>query len=466
MSATNDNDPTAQEPEQGQATPEPAASESEPVQDAGRVPEAHPAAVAPVELGDLPTPPFGFPLPVAPSRRRSLRKVWLSLAAAALVVVVVAVGYTLVRYLIDNSTYDDGHAAYERADCGAAIGEFDSVITSWKLVALGDTVRRAESEKAECLVFQAAADRQQAGDSPGALTSYVRFLPGRAKSPLTEAARGRVGELFGQPEAGKLATVESCETLSVLRDEKLLVPASAPAFYAACGAAFNKGFDKGKSLAAYSRLFSDYSGDKVAAETEAAMLADTGWCLELEQIRKNPVLAALKDLLPGLLSTCAAADTTPVSVAIENAKEFLTKYPGHRFAGTVNATYAKLINKQVRADIDAKDFGREDLSGTVGGNTAVLLLYNDANEPLRIAFSGPEPRVEEIAACADCPIASEDYKFCRKQATLKRVLIAPGEYDVALDHPEGAKTPGAYAHWSVQAGKEYFGCFTIVERPR
>jgi hypothetical protein len=272
--------------------------------------------------------------------------------------------------------------------------------------------------------------------------------------------------MFGQPEVGKLATAESCEALPVLRDEKLLVAASAPTFYAACGAAYLKAKDWTKSVATYSRLFSEYGSDKVAAETEAAMLADTGWCLELDKFRNDPVLAALKDLLPGLLSTCAAAPTTPESVAIADAQEFLTKYPGHRFTATVLATFASLINKHVRADGEAQDFGREEVSGTVGGATAVLRLYNDSTEPLRIAFSGPDPRVEDIGPCADCPNETEGGGFCRKQATFKRVVIAPGEYDVALDNPDGGTAPGAYAHWSLQPGKEYFGCFSIIEKPR
>jgi hypothetical protein len=80
------------------------------------------------------------------------------------------------------------------------------VIGSWLPVTLGDTVRRAESEKAECLVLGDAADLQQAGDAPRALASYARFLPGRPKTPLTDAARSRIGVLCGQPEVGKLAT--------------------------------------------------------------------------------------------------------------------------------------------------------------------------------------------------------------------------------------------------------------------
>ena len=445
----------------------------EPVSDSAQplVPQVGPDLVVnygPVDDPDA-TPPFGFPLPpVEPKPRRSYRKVWLSVLAAAVAVVVVAVGYTVVRYLVDGSAYDDGHAAYEKADCATAIGHFDDVINAWRIVKLGNTVGRAESEKAECVVFHEAVKRQQAGNGSGALAGYATFIPGRPRSPLTDAARTRIGELFKQPELAKLATIESCDTLPVLRDQKLLDPAVAPAFLAACGGAYVRGGDRPKAIATYTRLFADFSTDKLAADTEAELLKDVGWCLELDKFRNEPVLAALKDLIPGLLATCAKAPTTPEGVAIEEAQEFLKKYPGHRFTPDVLATFAALLNKQARTDGKYHDFGKEDLVGPTGGDKAIIMLFNDSPEKLRIALSGPEPRVEELEPCPGCPAIPKDAPpgSCRKAATSKRIVITPGDYDIAIDFSEAVKTTnGGFAHWALQAGKQYFGCYYITEGP-
>jgi hypothetical protein len=408
------------------------------------------------------TPPFGFPLP---DPAKSRRRVWLSVLAGVLALVLVAAGYTVVRHLVDNGSYDTGHAAYERADCAAAIDEFDSVINSWKPIQFGDAVTRSEAEKAECQIFQEAAKLQDVGHLPGALTGYAQFLPGRPKSPLTEAARTRIADLFGQPEPGKLATTESCESLRVLREEKLLTAEAAPAFYAGCGAAYVRAVDRNKALTLYATLFSEYGTSPVAAETEATMLRDVGWCPVLNSVRDNQVLLALPDLVPGLLLTCAKAPDSTADQAIRHAEEFLQKYPGHRLAPEMLATFAQLVNKRVRADSPDKDFGAADPLGDVGGDRGVLLIYNDSTESMRIALTGPEPRVEEIAGCPDCPKVTEG-GTCRKQATEKRIVLAPGEYDIALEYPKSENTAGGWAHWTVEAGKQYFGCFTVVDTPR
>ncbi|HEU5106954.1 MAG TPA: hypothetical protein VFT95_00115, partial [Micromonosporaceae bacterium] len=402
--------------------------------------------------------------PAAPRPRKSRRKLWLSLLAAGVAAVLLVVGYTAVRFLVDLGTYDDGHAAYERADCAAAVAEYDSVINGWRLVTLGDTVRRAESEKAECLVFREAADRQQAGNGPGALAAYAQFVPGRPQSPLTDAARKRVTELFAGPDLAKLATVESCDALDVMRTEKLLVAESAPGFHAACGAAFAQAHQTTKAVTTYARLFTDYGDHQVAAETEAKVAADTAWCLELDRVRADPVLSVRGGLLSGLLATCATAPTTPDSVAKKNAEELLQKYPGHPRTAEVLAALARLINKAAREVPGANDIGPAQLTRSVGGNEAVIMVYNDSDDPLQVAFSGPQPRVETIDPCPSCTIKPPGDNICRDAATLKRIVVAAGEYDVAFTTPDDeVRTRDAFAHWSLQPGKEYFACLVTTQ---
>lgn len=455
MSVSDDGRQEAEQPPADEVTAQPAVTfvDGQPV-----------VSYTPV-LDDTPTPPLGFPAPIMPKPRRSYRKMWLSLLAAAVTVALVAVGYTVVRVLVDNSTYDAAHAAYEKADCASAIGQYDDVITAWRIIKLGSTVAHAESEKAECVVFNEGPKRQQAGNLPGALTSYATFIPGRQPSPLLDAARTRITELFKQPEPSKLATIESCDTLQTLRDQKLLDPASAPAFLAGCGAAYVRGTQRAKAITIYVQLFSDYSTDKVAATTEAEMIKDRTWCDYIKELRAEPVLAALKDLVPGVLLTCAKDPNATPAVVTKYAQEFLKDFSTHRFAPEMLATYAAALNKSVRADADATDLGGAESGGSVGGTKAVLLLFNDSAEPLRIAFSGPEPRVEEIEACAACPTRTKNSPSpgCNKQAPSKRILLTPGEYDIALDS-SGKKTIGAYAHWTLQPGKLYGGCY-FVESP-
>lgn len=415
-----------------------------------------------LEPDDAPTPPFGFPRP-----KRSYRKAWLSLLAATLAIVVVVAGYTAVRFFIDNNTFNDAHAAYERADCTAAIAPFDDVINAWRILPLGSPVARAQSEKAECLAFQEAASHQQAGNAPGALAAYATFIPGRPPSPLVDAARSRTGDLLKQPDIVRLATIETCDTLPVLRDQNLLDPSTAPTFLAACGSAYAHGNDRQKSQTTYSRLFQEFSTDKVATETEAQLLQDASWCPWLSNLRNDPVLSALKDLIPGLLLTCAKAPKVLPRDAILYMEDFLSKFPSHRFTPDALATLAAMLNKSARSDLSARDFGKEELIGPTPGTQAIIILYNDSPESLRIALSGPEPRVETIAPCPSCPISPPNTpsKNCAKSAIPLRILITPGEYDVAINFNEST-TNGAYAHWSLKPAKQYFACYSLSEPNR
>jgi hypothetical protein len=419
-----------------------------------------PAPVADPAMAEGPV--FGAPAP-----RRSRRKLWLALAGAVLAVVLIAVGYSVVRLLLDNSAYHDGHEAYRQADCAAAVGRFDAAISGWRLVTLGDTVTRAETEKAECLPFRDAADQERAGNGSGAVVSYVRFLSGRPESPLTQAAQNRITGLLGRSDLAALATIDSCGTLPALRERKLIPPATAPAFHAACGTAYaNKG-DWAQAAKTYALLFTDFAQDKVAADTETAMIADTNWCIQLDKIRNDAVLAARGDLLPGLLLTCAKSfATSAVTTAIEDAEEFLRKFPGHRLTGEMTATFAQLLNQQTRADTEAKDFGGIEQIGSPGGDKAVIMIYNDSPEIMRVALAGgPEPRVEEIAACPTCPANTTGGRtICRENiATLKRLVLPPGEYDFSSDHPQDPATIGSYGHWSLKPGKQYFICIGITK---
>jgi hypothetical protein len=413
-----------------------------------------------------PAPPFGFPLPPAepPPPRRSHRRLWLSLLALGLAVVLIAASYTVVRYLIDNSRYRSGHDAYQHADCAVAVNHFDDVLSAWRIVQVGGTVGRAESEKAECLVFEEAVKKHDSGNASGALVAYTTFIPRRPPSPLVDAARARVAELLKQRPPADLATVETCETLPTLRELKLLDPTLAPAFLAACGNAYAHANEREKARAVYSRLFQEFSTDKVSAETEAQLLKDDSWCPWLSDLRNDLTFAALKDLIPGLLVTCAKAPTALPRDAILYTRDFLKQFPGHRFAPDALATLAAMINKAARTDPSAHDFGQEHPDGTIGGPKAVIMLYNDSPEKLGIALSGPEPRVEDVDPCPNCPVnpPGSTNNICRKAATLKRIVITPGEYDMALDFTD-SKTNGGYAHWTLQPGKQYFACYSISE---
>ncbi|HEU5475276.1 MAG TPA: hypothetical protein VFV67_31925 [Actinophytocola sp.] len=488
-SAVPTDDPLAEPPAQPTAAVTPAAAPAdpptgnppaEPATESATIPPADQAAwsqdwsVAVPPATDPAQPPgapqatwpeSGFPPPPeVPRRRRSWRKVWLSLGAAAVVVLLLVVGYTGVRLLMDNGAYADGREAYERADCATAVAEYDSVINGYRIVTIGDTVRLAESEKAECQAFRVAADKQQAGDRPGALVSYVKFVPDRPTSPLTEAARTRVTELL---EAPGIATLESCDVLDLLRRNKMLGPDNGPGIHSACGTAFAEAHDLSRAVVAYARLFTDYPDNRIAAETEELIAKDLRWCTSLPRVRDDRVLSARGELLPNLLANCATAAANVNDLdSKEAAEEFLKKYPGHARTAEVTAAFARLLNKIARED--GRELGGSPQAiGRAGPNEAVILLHNDSAELLRIALAGAQARVETVDACPTCPPSPKaENNICRDQAVLKRIVVTAGEYDVAFTHGDNeSRVRDSFAHWNLRGGTEYFVCIgTITEQ--
>jgi hypothetical protein len=126
--------------------------------------------------------------------------------------------------------------------------------------------------------------------------------------------------------------------------------------------------------------------------------------------------------------------------------------PGHRLTPEVLATYAHRLNQAARsAGGEGTEVGPAQPIRTVGGGRAVLLVHNDSDQPMRIALSGPE-------------VKEEANRICRDQATVKRIELAPGEYDMSVDTPGKTTTAPGYARWTLQPGKEYFACYSLHPR--
>jgi hypothetical protein len=393
------------------------------------------------------------PPPVAP---RSRRRVKLIALVAVIVVVLLVAGQTLFSNVSARSAYNEGHDSYKKADCRAAVVRYDDAIGTWRVIPFGDAKDKSQSEKDECSAFLKAADKQ-GGD---ALVEYVNFLSGRPSSPLTDAARNRITDMFGQSDLSKLAIPQSCDKLPQLRDQKLLsTAATSVAFHAACGLAYLTSGNDTASFDTYKFLFANYATEKAAGDVELAIAKDIHWCTQLDKFRNDPIMISRPELFPGLLLTCAQHEQDEAD-GITLCEEFMKRYPSHHLVRQVTGVEAKLINKDVRAG-RASDFGQAEETGGPGGDNAVIEVFNDSPETLRVAISGPDVDVENLPGCPACPKTTSSGGVCREQfATKARIVVQPGAYDVSFDFP-GQKTISAYAHWSLEAGKSYFQCISV-----
>lgn len=461
------------------------------------------------------------------------RRVTIGCSILVGLLIMIAVAYNAIRFLIDQNQYSNGHQAYLQADCALAIQQFDSLINAWRPVDLGGFSDLAQQEKAECLPFQAAVDQHQAGNFSEALMSYRNFIRDHNQSALKEAARSRGASLFGQAQPAQLADEQSCSSIDSLRQENLIpqLDVNLPPFYLACGQHYDSASNRQGSLDMYKNLLTEYPDAPVAGEAEASLIANPLAC-EASQGLKDSVIAARNEFMPSLYYhcgqtydsagdqqgsldmyknllieypnallaaqaeaallanplACEGADVIKSSViaarnefmpslyyqcgqayegkgnwkqAISMYEKFLAEYPSHARAAEVEASLARSIVSQAQTT-SAGEIPTPERSGNTGTGMTEVVIQNDSPESMRIVFSGPEARVEELEPCTSCTTYTEEPAYCPELGPIGRYQLTPGEYDIVVESISDTGTTPWTGRWNLLMGDQYASCFFIL----
>ena len=374
-------------------------------------------------------------------------------------------GFIAVGYFIDSNNYSKGHQAYQQADCAVAIGHFDNVINGWRLVDIGGFPALAQQEKAECVLFQAAVDQQQAGNASGALVTYTDFVIAHSNSVLVEPARNRSASLFEQSGAAALASQESCQKTNILFERDLIPQhdVNLPPFYFACGQVYDSFDDQQGSFDMYGALLTDYPNHSLAADAEMSLMANPVACEESESL-KNGVIAERADFMPSLYYSCGQlyGQAGNWESAIAMYEGFLADHPDHALAADVEVGLAEAIVAQAQST-GVGEIPEPERSGSTGTGLTEVVIQNDSPERLRIVFSGPEAHVEELEPCSSC----ETYTgvgplYCPELGPIGRYPLPPGDYDVVVESIADDGTTPWTGNWSLVEGDEYYSCFFVV----
>jgi hypothetical protein len=382
------------------------------------------------------------------------------------VVLIGAAGYSAVRYFIDKGNYSKAHQAYLQADCTTAIRHFDSIINAWRLVDLGKYSAFASHEKEECVPFQAALDRQQAGDLSQALIAYTDFVTNVSGSALVGAARDQIASLFELASPYALASPESCAILDTLLNNSLIPQQNIylPPFYMACGQTFDTADDQESSFPLYLSLIKEYPNHPLVVDAVAALLENPVACEEFESLKKIDVIANQTEFMPRLYINCGQAfeDSLDWTNAIRMYEIFLTDFPEHFLASDVETALARAIVAQAKMS-GAGEIPLPERSGSASRGTAEVTIQNDSPERLRIVFSGPESHVEELEACSSCITYSGiGPLYCPEKGPIGKYVLTPGQYDVVVESITDSGVTDWTGNWDLPDGDEYYSCFIIV----
>jgi hypothetical protein len=234
--------------------------------------------------------------------------------------------------------------------------------------------------------------------------------------------------------------------------------------------------DPSGAILAYSDFVVNYGESPLSAEafgrveslftqTNVDTLATEGLCDQLESLEQGNFIPLRSSLLPNLLYECGQTyeKTTNYSDAIHLYERFYNEYPAHLLAPDVEDALARAIVAEARAS-GAGTIPAPQRSGDTSSGSTVVVIQNDSPERLRIIFSGPDSRIEELEACSSCQTYSlVGPLYCPEQGPIGRYTLPPGPYDVVVQSISDKGVTPWTGDWDLISGDEYYNCFFITE---
>jgi hypothetical protein len=295
---------------------------------------------------------------------------------------------------------------------------------------------------------------QQEQDYKAGHTAYLAADCATAVGPLGSVAKGSSGSSGNDVELKARPELQECDAL--LHADDLAVQgksADAVLAYSDIVTKYPRSPLKDAALARGHELIAT-APDKVAT---------VSLCDALEALEAQGFVVGQPDPLPPLLFACGgayeAADAHGDAVAIY--ARFRADYPDHDLAADVDIALARTTLAETENADPLPPPGAGPGTGTAG--VATIVIQNDSPDPLSMVFSGPDIRVEDLEACADCVKVPGAIHECRdpSQSPNAEYKVAPGVYEVVVKSGSGSNVTPFRGTWTLEDGEVYASCFYI-----
>ena len=187
-------------------------------------------------------------------------------------------------------------------------------------------------------------------------------------------------------------------------------------------------------------------------------------CKQIDQLLTNDLVPQPDTNLPPVYFACGQlyekSGTFPFG--IDYYEKFLSEYPNHPLAPEVKSALLRAIVARAKLG-GGGNLPTPERSGTTGDGSMVVLIRNESPESLRIVFSGPESRIEQLEACSACSTFSTSTSFCPGIGPVGRYTIKPGQYFVVVESTSDTGTTPWSGNWILDSGFEYTNCFFIIK---
>lgn len=268
-------------------------------------------------------------------------------------------------------------------------------------------------------------------------------------------------------EAALLTFPPACDQAVLLANEPAIAGREdfLPRYYYNCGQMYDKQDSAEKAVVAYKRLLIDFPEHALASSAEGALLANQGACGAAMELQKESAVAGRGELMPRLFYHCGQEfeKDRNYTQAVAMYQAFVQYYPHHSLAEKVNTALASALVKAAKA-AGAGKIERPQKSGSTGGGQTEVVIQNDSPESLRIVFSGPQARIEQLAACPTCTKWVITPFSCPEEGPIGRYTLPAGTYDVLVESVSDSGVTPFTGTWELTGGDAYYSCFYILER--
>lgn len=291
--------------------------------------------------------------------------------------------------------------------------------------------------------YQAAHAAYEAGDCASALPTYDQLLKAF-----------RLADFSGKLRLARLERAECVPFQQAVNVETGDTPAAS---LLAWGDFLQAQPGSGLQKAARQRV------NDLFARSSPSALASAESCAALKTLLANNVIPDLDMNLPILLFGCGMlAEKQPdLPMAEYYYETALSNNANHPLAPQIKAALASLIVDQARA-ADAPNLPPPTPSGDAASGSTVVIIQNDSPDALRIIFSGPQPLIEELPACADCVDFITKPPACPEKGAIGTYTLLPGDYDVVVESIENGNVTPFRGQWQLEDGIEFYSCFFII----
>lgn len=388
------------------------------------------------------------------------------LIGCALVVVIpllAVLGHGAYRYFTDKSAYEEAHTAYLAGDCETASPVYDEISAKFRLLDIGRISAKSKAEKQACVDYNLALN--------GGINALFQFAVDNPENDLVPIAKqtvlGWINDISDDSDMGAVLTDGFCDRQDELVSAGWLTAEDLlPKFLYDCS---RKYLDEGSTGRAYERALSlvkDHPGNPFSAKFLGSFESRTEFCGLLPEMNIRAGFVQDEEELAGMYLQCGDnyAAESDFDGAVAMYEDFLAKFPDHPQVEAVNSSLAAALIGQARAG-GAGTIDAPPSTGTAPEGVSRVVIQNDSPHKIKLVFSGPDTRIEELEACPEC----KDYAFvgpvfCPEQGPLGTYDLTPGDYDILVETADGDDVTPYTGEWALVGGNEFYTCFFVITR--